>query len=121
MTIYIIVGIVALIVLHKVYEERGSSWAYIFCLLVYAALGFYFNKFEIMYAQGIIQFLVELFLILIITFIYNKFMYLLYNCMNLIIIFLISASVSSYLFYLGVCKIYLTILQYALELIYKIL
>lgn len=121
MTVYIVAGLIALVILYKIFEERGSSWAYIFCLLLFAALEFYSGKFVIMYNQGIIQFLIEMFLILIITFIYNKFMYLLYNCFSIVVLFVISSTAMSYLFYLGVVKIYPIILNYVLDWVYKLL
>ena len=121
MSLYYIVGFIALIILYKVFDERGTSWAYIFMLIVFGALGFYNGRFVFMYDMGIIQFLVEIFLILIITFIYNKFMYLLFNTMSIAAVFLISSLGCSCLFNLGVIKLYPIILDYALELVYKIL
>ena len=121
MTIYFIIGFAALIILYKIFEERGSSWAFLYCVGVFAAVGFYFNKFLPMYNQGIIQFLVELFLFLIIIFIYNKFMYFLFNTMSVAVIFIVSAAGCSYLFQIGIVKLYPIVLDYVLNFVYSIL
>ena len=62
---YYIVGLIAIIFLYKIFEERGFGWSYLFSLLLYIVMGIIFNKFVPMFNYGTVRFGCEIALILL--------------------------------------------------------
>ena len=114
---YYIVGLIAIMFLYKIFEERGFGWSYLFSLLLYIVMGFIFNKFVPMYNQGIVRFGCEIALILLILFIYCKAMYLLFNSISITIVFIVSAYACSLAFWYGIGIIYPQILDFIFNIV----
>ncbi|MBQ7789985.1 MAG: hypothetical protein IJ399_01835 [Bacilli bacterium] len=114
---YYIVGLIAIIFLYKIFEERGFGWSYLFSLLLYIVMGIIFNKFVPMFNYGPVRFGCEIALILLTLFIYCKAMYLLFNSVSVAAVFVVSAYACSLAFWYGMGIIYPQILDFLLNIV----
>ena len=112
-----IIGICAIIFLHKIFEERGYKWGFMFCLLLLGIFGFINNMFIPMFQDGLIEFITQILLMIFVVFIYSKIMYLIFNNTGGWIIFSLSAAAASVLCQYGMLKIYPMILEFVLRII----